>query len=257
MTIEPILDVSGVSKQFQGSGGICALNLRIGVGEVMGLVGANGAGKSTSLRVIVGLCEPERGSVRILGSDVYQSPLKAKEHLGYVPDGHDLPEMATCAEYFELLGAFRGLSRQESRERSHALLRLMDAENYFNKLTGSLSHGTRKKVQIAGALLAKPRLLVMDEPTSGLDVESRAIFKELIANLKARGASILLATHNLDLAQTLCDSVTILAKSCCTFSGQLHTFLEHHGRLEDRIMEMTRGADWKHEVTASLDDLAI
>jgi ABC-2 type transport system ATP-binding protein len=252
-----VLEVRGVTKRFSGTGGISALNLTVLPGELMGLVGANGAGKSTSLKAICGLLEPESGHVLLNGHDVHASPVQAKHHLGYVPDGHDLPDLVTMAEYFEFVGALRGLPRGESIARGKAIMELLHAEQYLDSYLGTLSHGTKKKVQIVGALVGKPRLLVLDEPTSGLDAETQAVFKELIKACRNRGMAILMASHNLMAAESLCDSVTLIHQSECLFSGPMFELLKGERNLEDAVLSLARGTEWRQEVAHTVDRLAL
>ncbi len=188
-------------------------------GEIYGFLGANGAGKTTTLKMLVGLLQPNEGHVFIAGHDMWKNPLAAKEVLGYVADRSILYERLTGREFLSFLGQVRSLSRQETVQRSTYLLDLLELAEHADRLCGSYSFGMKRKLSLAGALLHQPQVVILDEPLNGLDPRSARSLKDLFLELAAKGVTILLSTHDLATAETLCHRVGIIHKGTLLAEG--------------------------------------
>ncbi len=208
-----MLDLLDVSKHYHGLPAIRSLSLRIKPGQVLGVLGANGSGKSTTVKMIVGLLRPSRGIVAWQGTDIQQQLLPYQRLVGYVPEEPRLYSYLTAVEYLELVGGLRDIPRATLRRRIDRYLELFGLEHDRYIPLSSFSKGMRQKVLLSAALLHDPAILVLDEPNSGLDVASTLILRSLVANLATRGKVIIYSSHVLDAVEKACDDVVILHKS--------------------------------------------
>ncbi len=214
------LDVQHVSKTYDGRRwAVADLSLQVQAGEVVGLIGPNGSGKTTTLSIITGLRRATQGRVFIRGADIEQTPRQAKQFLGYVPDDMNVVPNLTGWECVLLTAALYGLAAQSVHGYAEQLFEIFGMTPFRHQLVETYSHGMLKKTQLIAALIHRPRLLLLDEPLSGLDIESIVIFKRLMLKLKSRAISFLIATHQLGLATELCDRVYILREGQCIASG--------------------------------------
>lgn len=191
------------------------LNLSIAQGEIYGFLGTNGAGKTTTMRMLVGLLQPSNGRAWIAGHDVWADPLAAKAAFGYVADRAILYERLTGREFLHFLGQIRGLPLAQTVERINYLLNLLELTAQANSPCGAYSFGMKRKLALAGALLHSPPVLILDEPLNGLDPLSLRRLKDLLRVLATGGTTVLLSTHDLTTAETVCHRVGIM----------------HHGKL--------------------------
>jgi ABC-2 type transport system ATP-binding protein len=208
-----VLDLIDVTKHYHGVPAIRALNLRVRPGQVLGVLGANGSGKSTTVKMIVGLLRPSRGRVTWQGVDIQQQLLPYQHLVGYVPEEPRLYSYLTAIEYLTLVGGLRDIPTRVLTSRISRYLELFGLEHDIYVPLSSFSKGMRQKVLLSAALLHDPAILVLDEPNSGLDVASSLILRALVANLAARGKSIIYSSHILDAVERACDDVVILHKS--------------------------------------------
>jgi len=191
------------------------LNLQVPQGSFFGFLGPNGAGKSTTIKMLTGLLQPSSGSVHLLGQDLWQAPAELKRQIGVVPEKLHLFERLTGAEYLEFVGAMYGLEQDLIAERAPELLELMDLDTRRELLIADYSHGMRKKLALAAALIHNPRLLFLDEPFEGIDAVSAKTLRQLLQDLTARQVTVFLTSHILEVVEKLCDHLAII----------------HHGRL--------------------------
>ena len=185
------------------------LNLQVETGEIVGIIGHNGAGKSTTLKMIAGLLEPTSGQIEIFGHDIRKEPVTVKRQTGYLPEESPLYENLTARQYLTFFADLYGMPRRKTQERIELLLDSLALPDK-DKLTGEFSKGMKRKTAIARALLHDPRLLVLDEPNSGLDPLTSFFVINYLKELKHQGKTILLSAHNLFHVEYICDRVAII-----------------------------------------------
>ena len=203
---------------FTAVGGI---NLRVARGRFFGFLGPNGAGKSTTIRMLTGLLAPTSGRVRVLGLDVAAEPLEVKRRIGVVPEDLNLFERLTGAEMLSFTGRMYGLGRGETASRSGELLELMGLDAEPRRLVVEYSHGMKKKLALACALIHRPEVLFLDEPFEGVDAVASRTLKELLSRLTARGLTVFLTSHVLEIVERLCTDIAVISGGRLVASGPL------------------------------------
>lgn len=205
-----MIEIEGLSKKYGGRYAVQDLDLQIGKGELFGLLGPNGAGKTTTMRMIAGSMRPTSGSIRIAGADMMRDPIRAKSHLGYIPDRPYLYEKLTGREFLRFVGRFYRVPPEVLERRAEAFITEFDLEEAAGRLIETYSHGMRQKLVLASALLHQPDCLIVDEPMVGLDPKGARQLKSLFRDLVDRGCTVLMSTHSLDLAEHVCDRAGII-----------------------------------------------
>jgi ABC-2 type transport system ATP-binding protein len=205
-----MLEVTGLTKTYGGVLAVRDVSFTAGPGQVIGLLGPNGSGKTTSIRVLTGLLRATRGSVRWNGSDIQDQLLHYQTQLGYVPEEPRLYQYLTAPEYLELVGGLRDLPRCTLRARIDRYLELFNLDTDRYAPLSSFSKGMRQKVLISAALLHDPAIVIFDEPCSGLDVASTLVLRRLVRSLAERGKVIVYSSHVLDMVEKVCSDVLIL-----------------------------------------------
>src|SRR5262245_44124502 len=208
-----MLELIDVLKTYRGVAAVRGLTLTARPGQVVGLLGPNGSGKTTTVRMIVGLLQPTRGVVRWNGVDVHRQLLDYQALVGYVPEEPRLYSYLTATEYLELVGGLRDLPRATLARRIDRYLELFGLDTDRHAPLSSFSKGMRQKILISAALLHDPAILVLDEPNSGLDVASTLVLRTLISTLREKGRIIIYSSHVLDAVEKVCEDVVILHKS--------------------------------------------
>lgn len=189
------------------------LSLTVEPGEIFGFLGPNGAGKTTTIRIMAGLLKPTSGTVQIAGHDIRTEPESAKAAMGLVPDRPFLYEKLTGEEFLLFLGGIYGLEPSVTRERMDRLLNIFELEQWRGQLIENYSHGMKQRLVMCGALLHKPKVLVVDEPMVGLDPRGTRLLKEVFRReARERDTSIFMSTHTLEMAEEMCDRIGILHK---------------------------------------------
>lgn len=207
------------------------VNLKLERGMRCGLLGPNGAGKSTLIRTLTGILRLDEGQVSVLG----ESPEAARRRVGYLPEERGVPRRAKVGEWLTYLGRLRGLTTQEARKRALYWLEKVDLPGVERSRCRELSKGMQQKVQLAAALQNEPDLLILDEPFSGLDPVAVQVLEDLIREASNRGATILLSTHLLPQAESLCDHVLLLRRGHTLASGPiLQVLAQGHPKVEIR-----------------------
>ncbi|MBI5030682.1 MAG: ABC transporter ATP-binding protein [Chloroflexi bacterium] len=204
-----MIELNQVTKKYGAQFAVNALDLQIGDGEIVGIIGHNGAGKSTTLKMIAGLLTPTSGMVRVMGYDMSKDSTAAKRWIGYLPEESPLYENMTAREYLLFFAELYGLTKMHARVRIDELLNSLNLREQ-EKLTGEFSKGMKRKVAIARALLHDPRLLILDEPNSGLDPLTSFFILNYLKTLKGEGKTIVLSAHNLFHVESICDRVAII-----------------------------------------------
>jgi ABC-2 type transport system ATP-binding protein len=197
------------------------LNLKVRKGSFFGFLGPNGAGKSTTIKMLTGLLGPTSGKIRVLNRDIEAEPLEVKRRIGVVPEDLNLFERLTGAEMLAFTGRMYGLQKSEIAERAPELLALMELEGEPKKLIVEYSHGMKKKLSLACALIHRPDMLFLDEPFEGVDAIASRTLKDLLTKLTARGLTVFLTSHVLEIIERLCSDIAIIAQGRLLASGSL------------------------------------
>lgn len=244
----------GLTKRFAGVHVLRGVSFEIADGEILGYLGANGSGKSTTIKIIAGLLDPTGGSLLFDGRPVADDPVAFRRVLGYVPDEPALYTHLTAPEYLRLVGRLRGLPATRLEAQIRTLLDILDLAAASGAAMATFSKGMRQRVLIGAALLHNPALLLFDEPFSGLDVGASALLLALLQALARHGKMILLSSHRLDLIDTLCHRVVILHRGHVAASGspsQLRA--AGHRSLDEVFAQVTRQEDYSARAQSLVD----
>lgn len=254
------LAVEALSVAYGERSAVDHLSFTVRPGEIYGLLGANGAGKSSTIKAIVGLVPPREGHIRVFGVDAIANGLAAKQRIGYVPETSLLYEALTPREFLEFVASVRHLDAGTASTRAESYAAAFRLETEFDEPIAALSNGTRQKVLLVAALLHQPPLLVLDEPLHSLDPRSVRIMKELLARYVATGArGVLFSTHTMEIAEQLCHRVAILDRGVLRAEGSLAVLRERgaHGdeTLEEIFLRLTREDEGLDAAVRALEGL--
>jgi len=211
----------GLRKTFGDLVAVDGINLAVPRGSFYGFLGPNGAGKSTTIKCLTGLVRPTSGTYRILDLDPAADPVEVKRRIGVVPEDLALFDRLTGAETLAFVGQVHGLALASIRERSTELLALMDLTRAQNELVADYSHGMRKKIALATALLPAPRLLFLDEPFEGVDAVASRQIRDLLAHFVKSGGTVFLTSHILEIVDRLCDHIGIINRGRLVAQGPI------------------------------------
>jgi len=210
------VEVSGLRRAYAGGRGVLDVGFRVPRGSLTGFIGANGAGKSTTLRCIAGILNPDAGRIDLFGAP---AAANARLRLGFVPEERGLNPAERARDAVAFHARLRGVPRREAYLRADALLERLGLEAYRTTAVGRLSKGAAQRVQLLCALAHRPELLILDEPFSGLDPLAQDDVARLLSQFREDGGSVLLSTHGLLAAERLCDRVVVLAAGRTLFEG--------------------------------------
>jgi len=214
-----VIETQGLTKRYNGVVAVDALNLAVRRGEIFGLLGPNGSGKTTTILMLLGLTEPTAGSVRVLGLDPARQPLSVKARVGYMPDEVGFYDELTARENLIYIAKLNGLPRDEAYRRIDAGLARMRLQDVADRRVATFSRGMRRRLGVADVLLKQPQLIILDEPTQGLDPEGAREFLYIIRELKEEGITILLSSHLLHQVQAVCDRVGLFHRGRMVLEG--------------------------------------
>src|ERR671929_278408 len=221
MSASPAVETFSLVKQFGNFVAVDHINLSVERGAFFGFLGPNGAGKSTTIKMLTGLLAPTSGRVRVLGRDIAAEPNEVKRRIGVVPEDLNLFERLTGAEMLSFTGRMYGLGREETAARSRELLELMELDAEPRRLVVEYSHGMKKKLALACALIHRPEILFLDEPFEGVDAIASRTLKDLLLKLTARGITVFLTSHVLEIVERLCTDIAIISGGRLVASGPL------------------------------------
>lgn len=231
-----MIKIENVNKRYDNTTVVHDLNLQINSGEIVGIIGHNGAGKSTTMKMIAGLVEPTSGSVRVMGHDIQKgSNFKVKQKIGYLPEESPLYEAMTAQQYLLFFSELYHMPRQKAQQRIEELLHSLGLAEK-NKLTGEFSKGMKRKTAIARALLHDPDLLILDEPNSGLDPLTSFFIINYLKTLRKEGKTILLSAHNLFHVETICDRVGIIKNGKLLIFDTMEAIRARLGKREYQVI---------------------
>jgi ABC-2 type transport system ATP-binding protein len=237
------IETHGLTRYFDGFCAVDGIDLRVERGIFYGFLGPNGAGKSTTIKMLTGLLAPSDGEIRVLGKNVrdQRQALEAKSRVGVIPEDLALFDNLTAREYLTFIGRMYLLPRDVIRSRIDELLPLLGLENEEKKLTLEYSHGMKKKLALAAALLPNPDLLFLDEPFEGVDAVTSRVIRDLLTGYVGRGSTVFLTSHVLEIVEKLCTHVGIIVKGELVEQASLEA-IRQGSSLEDRFLERA-GAD--------------
>jgi len=247
------VEARALVKRYGVMTAVDGVSFQISRGEIVGFLGANGAGKTSTLRMLCGLVAPTSGNALIDGIDIVADPMQAKARLGYLDEEPFVHAHLTGREFLDYIADLyrmpRGPERQQRMERLLGLFELADRNS---ELIGSYSHGMRQKIGLASLLIREPSVLLLDEPTNGLDPRSARLVKDLLEELAARGTAVLLSTHILEVAQALCHRVAIIDHGKIVATGTMDELRAQTGSekasLEDLFLTLTAGPESKEMI---------
>jgi len=231
-----------------------SLNLEVKGGEIFGFLGPNGAGKTTTVKMMAGLLKPTRGSIFLGGHDIEKEPVAAKSIFGYIPDRPFLYEKLTAREYLYFTAALYGIDGQKARGRIEELLKLFELKEWGDELVEGFSHGMRQRLVISGALIHRPKIIIVDEPMLGLDPKGVRLVKGILRELSGQGVSIFMCTHGLEIAEEMCHRVAILQEGKILAQGSVKELRDisqtEGGRLEEIFLKLTGAEDLQVAIEA-------
>jgi ABC-2 type transport system ATP-binding protein len=243
--MELAIETHGLTRDFGQFRAVNGIDLAVPAGSFYGFLGPNGAGKSTTIKCLTGLLKPTAGSMRILGLDPLAEPVAVKRRIGVVPEDLALFDRLTARETLTFVADVHGIDTATATHRSADLLRLMALEEAANTLVTDYSHGMRKKLSLAAALLPAPRLLFLDEPFEGIDAVASRQIKELLVSFVARGGTIFLTSHILEIVERLSTHIGVIAQGRLVAQAPIAELRETRGRgqtLEELFIGLV-GAD--------------
>lgn len=231
------IETRGLSRRFGDVVAVDGLDLRVEKGTFYGFLGPNGAGKSTTIKMLTGLLAPSGGVMRILEQDLSHSDgaREIKRRVGVVPEQLGLFDNLTGREYLTFVGRMYRLPLPTVRERCGELLAMMGLAGEGRKLTMEYSHGMKKKLALAAALIANPDVLFLDEPFEGVDAVASRVLRDMLSRCVQRGATVFLTSHVLEIVEKLCSAVGIIAGGKLVYQGTMEE-IRQSGSLEDRFI---------------------
>jgi ABC-2 type transport system ATP-binding protein len=234
------LELAAATKRYGRRHALAEVELAVPAGTSVGLLGANGAGKTTALRLLLGFAKPTRGAARLRGRDPYEAA--ARRGVGYLPERLRLPPALTVARFLRVHGALAGLDRDTLADEIEAVTAMTGVRDRLHEPVDSLSKGLAQRVGFAQAFLGRPEVLLLDEPTSGLDPLGVRDARGWIEAARARGATLLVSSHVLSEVERSCDHVVILREGKVAASGALDALVQPGESLEDAFVRAVRGA---------------
>ena len=248
------IETVGLTRRF---GTLCAVDgirLEVERGTFYGFLGPNGAGKSTTIKMLTGLLAPTSGSMRLLGEDIAdpERGREVKRRIGVVPENLSLFENLTAREYLTFIGRMYLLPAATVRERTGELLMMMGLEGEEKKLALEYSHGMRKKLALAAALLPNPELLFLDEPFEGVDAVASRVLRDTLKRCVERGATVFLTSHVLEIVERLCSHVGIIAQGRLVHQSSMDE-MRQNGSLEERFLQVVGAGQFERQKLSWLE----
>ncbi|MBE7147038.1 ABC transporter ATP-binding protein [Bacillus mycoides] len=232
-----MLEIINFSKTYKGGKkAVDHLNITVQAGDIFGFIGHNGAGKSTTIKSLVGVIDFEEGEIFVDGHSVKKDPIACKRVMAYIPDNPDLYEQLTGIQYLNFVADVFKVSAKDREEQIQRYGDAFEITPYLGDLISSYSHGMKQKVAIISAVLHKPKLLVLDEPFVGLDPKAAVVLKGIMKELCEKGSAIFFSTHVLDVAEKLCNKIAMINRGKLALSGEVNSLIKE-GSLEELFMK--------------------
>jgi ABC-2 type transport system ATP-binding protein len=249
-----MIRLEGLTKRYGKFVAVQPLELHVPRGELFGFLGPNGAGKTTTIRMIAGVLRPSGGRITIAGHDLAVASLEARRRIGYIPDRPFLYDKLTGSEFLRFVSGLWGQEGADAERRAEELLELFELTPWRDTPVESYSHGMRQKLLISSALVHRPELIVVDEPMVGLDPRAARLIKDLLRSFVAGGGTVFLSTHTLEVAESLCDRIAILAGGRIAALGTMEELRREAAAgtagLEEIFLKVTGGAEAAELLTA-------
>lgn len=229
-----MINISHVSKTYNNSvnKAVDDLSFTVNSGEIVGIIGPNGSGKTTTMKMLTGVTKCDEGIIEVAGYDITKDSINAKKNIGYISDSPDMFLRLKGIEFLNFIADIYGTDSNLRQERIKEYTKLFGLENVLDSQMISYSHGMRQKMMIVGALVHDPGVWILDEPMTGLDPESSFELKKLMRHHASQGNSVLFSTHVLPVAEKLCDRVVIIYKGHKLFEGTLDELKKDHPGME-------------------------
>jgi ABC-2 type transport system ATP-binding protein len=244
----PAISTEHLTRRFGDLVAVQDVNLHVAPGQFFGFLGPNGAGKSTTIKMLTGLLAPSSGRMQILGVDLAQDSVEVKRQIGVVPEGMALFGRLSGSEYLNFVGRMYGLDRATAAKRTAELLDFMQLVDQPKALVTDYSHGMQKKLALAAAVIHGPKILFLDEPFEGVDAIASNTLKSMLQNMIARGATIFLTSHVLEIVERLCSHVAIIHRGQLVAQGSLE---ELRAGVEAQAAAALTASGAPHEIGAS------
>jgi len=251
-----MIEIRGLTKVFGELKAVDNLSVSVKPGEIFGFLGPNGAGKTTTVKILSGLMHPTEGEVIVGGYNVVTHPIEAKKIMALVPDEPFVYPKLTGVEFMYFVGDLYGVSRSRQKTEIPKLLSMFELDRWKDELLESYSHGMRQKLVLSSVLLREPKVVLLDEPMVGLDPKSARLMKVILKDLAAKGVTIFMCTHILEIAQRLCGRIGIMYEGRMTELGTFEELRARAGKslsggtaevtLEEVFLSLTGGGDFSH-----------
>ena len=238
----PALELKGVTKRFGQKVAVNDLSLSIEPGSFLGLVGRNGAGKSTTLKMATSLVEPTSGSIHVLGHDLRTDSLSARRLMGVMPEDMALLELLTGAQYLHFVGRMYGLEDAQIDQRGQELFDTLDLKPGSRTLVADYSFGMKKKLALCAALIHGPKLLFLDEPFEGIDAITNRTIKDILLTLQQKGVTLVLTSHILEVVEKLCPQIAIIDEGKLKAFGTFDELRQGKDSLESLFVDLVGAA---------------
>lgn len=238
-----MIEIKNVTKKYGDKAVVKDLNLTINDGEIFGFIGPNGAGKSTTINMLTGALDITEGEILVNNKSIEKDPVEVKKEFGIVPDSPDMFLNFKVLEYFNFIGDIYEVDSKTRKERVETLCEKFKITQYLKERIENLSHGTRQKVIIIGALIHNPNIWILDEPMTGLDPESSFTLKEMMKEHVSQGKIVFFSSHVLEVVEKLCDRIGIINNGSLLYVGTLKELKEEYPdkSLEDIFLEIIKG----------------
>jgi len=238
LTFVPLIEASGLSKQFGSVQALADLDLRVMPGEIYGLLGPNGAGKTTTIKIIMGLVEPTAGWVKVAGFDPVKDSIEVKSRIGYVAENPILYESLSPRDFLEFVASVRKIDRGAVNQKVTQLADAFDMAQYFDSPIATLSMGMKQKVALIASLVHQPPILLLDEPLNGLDARSSRLVKDLVSLHAQKGGAVLFSTHIMEVAEHICTRIGIIHQGKVIAEGTLDQLRSKSGGKSETLEEV-------------------
>lgn len=256
MINKKVIVVNDLKKFFGEIKAVNGISFDVRQGEVFGLLGPNGAGKTTTIKLLLGLLEPNEGEMNIFGLNPERDEVQIKRRIGYVSEDPLIFKSLTPKDLYNFIASVRELDPIKTTKLAKEYLESLEADEYYDQLIATLSHGNKQKLQIIAAILHEPDLLIFDEPLAGLDAKSVKVVKSILELHTQQGGSVLFSTHIMEIAQDLCDRIGIINKGKMVGIGTIEELRQQADKvgasLEDVFLRLTEQDTSVNEIIKKL-----
>jgi ABC-2 type transport system ATP-binding protein len=231
-----VIEIQGCTKRFGELLAVNNLTLKVGKSGIYGLLGPNGAGKSTAIKMMVGLMKPDSGYIKIGGYDITQDPINAKRIMAYIPEKGYLFEKLTAWEYLTFISGLYHMVADTFRRNAEQYLEIFRLAEWKDEIIGNFSMGMKQRLLLTSAFMRNPQVIILDEPHNGLDPKGVKILKDILFSSRNNGATVLLSTHIIAIAEQICDKIAIINRGSIAAQGT-NEDLKYYAKSDDKNLE--------------------